>query len=251
MPSPDAKQAIRVQVWNALEAASATHTPVHGRIPTFKGAEAAAELLAAHPAYQRARVIKAVPDWAQHPVRTRALADGKTVYMAVPKLATPKPFRHLDPTQLPLPPHEAATSSTAVRIGRPVDVDEMPPIDAVVLGSVAVNRNGARIGKGAGYSDLEWALLSEAGLVTPHTLVVTTVHALQVIDDPIPTSAHDLHVDLIVTPTQTLTCDGPPRPTGIHWELLTAGQIEAIPALRERASKRPGIRRSPRRRSAG
>ncbi|OXY92778.1 hypothetical protein BEK98_25155 [Streptomyces diastatochromogenes] len=56
------------------------------------------------------------------------------------------------------------------------------PVDVVVLGSVAVNRDGARIGKGADYSDLEFGLLTEAGLSGAGTLVVTTIHRLQVID---------------------------------------------------------------------
>lgn len=58
----------------------------------------------------------------------------------------------------------------------------MRPIDVVVCGSVAVNRFGARIGKGAGYSDLEVALLIEAGLVTDDTAIVAPVHGRQVIE---------------------------------------------------------------------
>jgi 5-formyltetrahydrofolate cyclo-ligase len=41
---------------------------------------------------------------------------------------------------------------------------------------VAVNRQGARVGKGGGFSDLEFALLVEAGLVGTDTVVATTVH---------------------------------------------------------------------------
>ncbi|MER6121959.1 5-formyltetrahydrofolate cyclo-ligase [Streptomyces sp. NPDC001795] len=64
-------------------------------------------------------------------------------------------------------------------------------------------RDGARIGKGASYSDLEFALLTEAGLIGPGTLVVTTVHSLQVIDAPIPVTDHDVKVDLVITPTRS------------------------------------------------
>jgi 5-formyltetrahydrofolate cyclo-ligase len=46
-------------------------------------------------------------------------------------------------------------------------VADMRPVDIVVCGSVAVNRQGARLGKGAGYSDIEVALLQEAGLIGP------------------------------------------------------------------------------------
>jgi hypothetical protein len=60
-------------------------------------------------------------------------------------------------------------------------VAELPPVDLVVCGSVAVNRQGARVGKGGGFSDLEFALLVEAGLIGEDTLLATTVHTLQVL----------------------------------------------------------------------
>ncbi|MFD6326360.1 5-formyltetrahydrofolate cyclo-ligase [Streptomyces sp. NPDC058442] len=230
-----AKQAVRTQVWDALTAADAVHDPsVHGRIPHFKGAEEAAARLAGLPAWQRAGVVKAVPDKAQLPVRARALKEGKIVYMAVPRLATPKPFYLLDPATLTVPPAEAAASRTAATIAPTVEVDALRPLDLIVLGSVAVHRDGARIGKGAGYSDIEFALLTEAGLVTPETIVVTTVHTLQVTDTPIPTTGHDVGVDLIVTPDETITCPNPHRPSGIDWSALTAEKIAAIPALTAR-----------------
>ncbi|MER6108583.1 5-formyltetrahydrofolate cyclo-ligase [Streptomyces hirsutus] len=151
-----AKQAVRTQVWDALTAADAIHDPsVHGRIPHFKGTEQAAARLATLPAWQRASIVKSVPDKAQLPVRTRALEEGKTVYMAVPKLATPKPFYLLDPATLTVPPTETAAGRTAAAIAPTVEVDALRPLDLIVLGSVAVNRDGARIGKGAGYSDIE------------------------------------------------------------------------------------------------
>ncbi|MGW0580054.1 5-formyltetrahydrofolate cyclo-ligase, partial [Streptomyces sp. NPDC002920] len=79
----DPKQLVRTQVWDALDAADAVYDETaHGRIPNFRGSEAAAELLAELDAWRSAKVIKAVPDKAQLPVRARALAEGKLVYMA-------------------------------------------------------------------------------------------------------------------------------------------------------------------------
>jgi 5-formyltetrahydrofolate cyclo-ligase len=231
----EAKQRVRAQVWDALDAANAVHNDTaHGRIPNFKGSEDAAARLAELDAWKIAKVIKAVPDKAQFPVRARALAEGKLVYMAVPKLATPKPFYVLDPAVLEAPPQEAATSRIASSIAPTADVDALRPIDVVVLGSVAVNRTGARIGKGAGYSDIEFALLTEAGLVNADTLVVTTVHPLQAIDTPIPTTDHDVNVDLVVTPDEIITCTTPYRPAGIFWDHLDVAKIAAIPALQRR-----------------
>ena len=59
-----------------------------------------------------------------------------------------------------------------------------------------------RLGKGGGFADLEFALASAAGLIGPATLVVTTVHELQVRDaGVVPTGAHDAPVDLMSPPS--------------------------------------------------
>ncbi|MER7505154.1 5-formyltetrahydrofolate cyclo-ligase [Nonomuraea pusilla] len=110
----------------------------------------------------------------------------------------------------------------------------MRPIDLVVCGSVAVNRSGARIGKGAGYSDLEVALLIEAGLVTSETVIVAPVHRLQVIDEEIPEAEHDFQVDYIVTPEELISCPRSRRPKGILWDDLRVDQIAGIPVLAAR-----------------
>lgn len=157
------KHAVRKQVWDVLEQAGAVPPGVHGRIPAFHGATVAAQRLAELPVWKSSRVIKAVPDKAQLPVRARALTEGKLVYMAAPKLAKALPFYLLDPATLTTTPNEAASSKVAATVSRNVGVDEMQPVDLIVCGSVAVNRRGVRLGKGAGYSDIEVALLQEAG----------------------------------------------------------------------------------------
>jgi 5-formyltetrahydrofolate cyclo-ligase len=112
----------------------------------------------------------------------------------------------------------------------------MRRVDLVVCGSVAVNRRGTRLGKGAGYSDIAVALLQEAGRIGPSTVIVTTVHPLQVIDDAMPETEHDFSVDLIVTPDEVIECEPPRRPTGLYWNNLTAAKIAAIPVLAARAA---------------
>jgi 5-formyltetrahydrofolate cyclo-ligase len=47
----------------------------------------------------------------------------------------------------------------------------------------------ARQWRAVGYSDIEVALLTEAGLIGPSTVIATTVHPLQVIDGPLPDRA--------------------------------------------------------------
>jgi 5-formyltetrahydrofolate cyclo-ligase len=234
LPVPDidrAKQAVRERMWALLEREGATPPGVHGCIPAFVGADVAAERLVDLPVWQAAQVVKSNPDTAQWPVRVRALSSGKLLYMAVPRLATPKPFYLLDSGE---PPEVAATASDAAKTAPTVSPDEMRPVDLVVTGSVAVNRNGVRVGKGAGYADLEVAMLIEARLIGPNTAIVTTVHPLQVIDEELPEAEYDFTVDLIVTPDEVIPCGPPRRPRGIMPEQVKPEQIAAIPALAKR-----------------
>ena len=203
------------------------------RIPNFVGAEAAAERLRGTDAWRRAATLKANPDSPQQPVRQRALEDGLVVYMAVPRLADARPFLRLDPAELPVAPRAASSIRGASAHGRPVAVEELAPVDLVIVGSVAVDATGARLGKGGGFADLELAVASAAGLIGRSTLVATTVHAVQVLEPGrIPMAAHDTPVDLVVTPDGVLACGGRPRPGGVLWDALTEEKIAAIPLLR-------------------
>jgi 5-formyltetrahydrofolate cyclo-ligase len=218
------KDEARERVWTLLERESAARFPgARGRIPNFKGAEAAAALLAGQPEWQAARTVKANPDSPQLPVRRRARKDGKRLYMAVPRLRDENPFVLVrgDPT-----------IKRALEEGQPVTVEEMPPIDLVVCGTVAVNREGVRVGKGGGYSDLEFALLVEAGLVGEQTTIVTTVHPLQLLDEELPETEHDFRVDVIVIPEAVIRTPGGNRPRGIMWTHLDADKIDSVPVLR-------------------
>jgi 5-formyltetrahydrofolate cyclo-ligase len=203
-----AKQAIRERVWDAMEREGVALPPgPHGRIPRFMGAEQAAERLAELPQWKAARVIMANPDWAQLAVRVRALEDGKLVYMAVPRLASIKPFYKLDPAVLQPPYDEVATPEGAAQLTPKVGVDEMQLVDLVVAGSVAVNRAGVRIGKGAGYADRELAILTKAALVGPSTHTVTTIHSVQILHENLPESSLDFRVRMIITPEDVVECD--------------------------------------------
>jgi len=235
-----AKAELRTEVWAAMTAGRVARFPgAAGRIPNFTGAEAAAGRLRGLPEWQAARALKANPDSAQLPVRQRALEDGKTVFMAVPRLAAADPFFALDPDHLSEPPRRAASISGAARSARKVPLTELTAVDLVVMGCVAVAPDGARLGKGGGFADLEFALATAAGLIGPHTVCVTTVHELQLRPaGTIPVTDHDVPVDFIVTPERVIDCRGAraPRPeAGIRWADLTDEKIAAIPLLaRER-----------------
>jgi 5-formyltetrahydrofolate cyclo-ligase len=218
-----------------MEAEGVSRFPgAEGRIPNFAGAADAAERLRATDAWQGAATLKANPDSPQWPVRQRALEDGRVVFMAAPRLADERPFLRLDPDRLEESPRRASSIKGAGRGAEPVDVDALDRVDLVVVGSVAVSGDGARLGKGGGFSDLEFAVAVEAGLIDDDTVVATTVHDVQVVDEgELPMTDHDVPLDLVVTPERVIDCSGGPhrRPPGILWDHLTEEKIAAIPLL--------------------
>ena len=230
------KDALRQEIWATLKTHQATHRDPVGHIPHFIGAEAAAARLATLPCWQQARVIKCNPDSPQQPVRLRALQDGKWLYMAVPRLAREQCFvaLHRDrPTAKGIPLSTAANMRDALIHGQFVAFEDMQPIDLVVVGCVAVTATGGRTGKGAGFADLELALLQETGLVQATTPIVTTVHELQVVaGNRHHLQPHDWPLDWIVTRDRVIeTHTQFPRPTGLDWAALQPNQIRNIPAL--------------------
>lgn len=237
------KDALRAEVWAMLKAERVAKRDPVGHIPNFVGAEQAAERLAALPIWQQATVIKCNPDSPQMPIRLRALQDGKRLYMAVPRLTNKQCFVELTAeaiAQRQVSPKAAATMRNALIYGRRVSFEEMEPIDLVVVGCVAVSETGGRTGKGAGFADLELAMLKEFGLIQATTPIVTTVHSLQVVKSSrLPMQAHDWALNWIVTPDQVIeTQTTHPQPIGLDWDAIQPDQYQKIPILR-------ALRRSP------
>lgn len=228
------KQAIRERVWDRLESEGYARFPFppHGRITNFEGAKEAAERALELPELADAEAVKANPDAPQLPLRRGLLKQGTTVYMAVPRLREADCFVELDPDDLN-DLDAAPTVSHMGEHGRQVAPEDVPELDAIVLGSVTVTEDGARIGKGEGYSDLEYAILRELGLVADDTPTITTVHDVQVVDDEIAIGDYDVPLDVVCTPTRTIRTDAGEKPEGLFWDELTEERIAEMPVLDE------------------
>ena len=231
------KRKIRERIWNLLEQSNVARfpKPVYGRIPNFIGAEKAAQNLLRTSIWRNAKVVKVNPDSPQKPVRLNALEQGKVLIMPTPKIRSG--FILLDPQRIPKQLiRRASTIRGAFFLGVIYDkekIAELPRIDLIVTGSVAVDKYGTRIGKGGGYAELEYAILREIGKVNDSTPVVTTIHDLQLLDEKLPREVHDLPVDLIITPSRRIKALQPyPKPKGIYWELIDRDKIDRIPTLR-------------------
>jgi 5-formyltetrahydrofolate cyclo-ligase len=227
------KQEIRRRIWSKMEETNIARfpRPVYGRIPNFDGAQMAAQRIKETEAFRKAEAIFCCPDSPQRFVRSIILMEGKTLVMASPRLR--EDFILLDPAKI-LPEYhsEASTISGAFKYGRHVGPTSLK-IDFKVTGSVAVTVDGGRVGKGGGYSDLEYAILREYQCINDDTPIATTVHDLQVIVwlpmDP----SHDMPLDFIATPTRLIeTKTRMQKPRGISWDLLSPKQVQEIPLLR-------------------
>ena len=208
VPTDITKSSIRQKVWEFMERNDIANfpRPVYNRIPNFKGASAAGDKVSTLSEFQDAKVIKVNPDKPQEEVRFRVLDSGKTLIVPTPRL-TQGLFNRLEA--------EPGCTKESLRkmssrygidsLSKPVPMASRLKLDLVIIGSVAVDRLGRRIGKGEGFADLEWSMAaSHHSAVTQETVVISTVHDVQVFDE-LPESlfsCHDLTVDIIVTPTQ-------------------------------------------------
>ncbi|XP_073963668.1 methenyltetrahydrofolate synthase domain-containing protein lost [Choristoneura fumiferana] len=169
-------------------------------------------------------------------MRVICLEQKKTLYVPVPRLQT----GFLNRLDLPEGENEPAAIRKAVSrngmetFGKPIGIEDSVSLDLVVMGSVAVSKEGYRIGKGRGYGDLEFGLIMHMKAVKPSTVVVTTVHDCQVFDT-LPAELfgpHDVPIDIIVTPTQVIeTQRMSQRPPGIIWHLLSNRRLLLMPVL--------------------
>jgi 5-formyltetrahydrofolate cyclo-ligase len=196
------KDDVRSEVWRAMEREGVARFPgAQGRIPNFEGAKHAAE----HSAWTSAETLKVNPDSPQTHARRTALAEGKLLVMAVPRLRDEHPFRLLDPRKLSeRQRRDAATIKGALRYGEAIDLDQVPELDLVLAGSVAAKLKGARIGKGGGFADLEYGLLRESGKVDDRTVIATTVHPIQILAEDLLMTSHDIPVNLVATPREVI-----------------------------------------------
>jgi 5-formyltetrahydrofolate cyclo-ligase len=195
-----AKKLLREETWRRLEAEGVARFPLpcFGHVPNFEGSDKAAQNVRLLTEWKEAKVVFVNPDFAQQKVREYALLDGKLFVMASPKL------RHgyvtVDPTKVKGSESHASTIRGAFSLGKTVDLKEMPKPNLIVEGSVAVDLDGNRLGKGGGYGDVEIRTLKTDFGSLP---VITTVHEAQVVHK-VPFEENDEKFSIIVTPKKVI-----------------------------------------------
>ncbi len=199
IPLDQNKEKLRKLVYNQLIENHVSTPHYIGRIPDFKGSKKAASNLSSTREWKTTSTIFSSPDTAQRQVRENALKDGKILIMVTPKIENG--YLKLDAQDLKGREKEASTIEGAFKYGE--KIDQLPTVDLVVEGSVAVDKTGRRLGKGGGYGDREIEFLKRTGSLNPNTPIVSTVHNLQIVET-VPTERHDQKINMIVTPDKIL-----------------------------------------------
>lgn len=195
-----AKRLLREEIWRELEAKGVARFPLpcFGRIPNFAGSDEAADRLRALAEWMRAGTVFVSPDFAQRKVRENTLSDGKVLVMASPRLRQGYVVVHPDDVKgLTV---SASTITGAFKHGKIVGNEEIPRLDLVIEGAVAVDMRGNRLGKGGGYGDAEIKTLRARFGSIP---VAVTVHDLQVVK-AVPFEDKDEKIHIIITPTRVI-----------------------------------------------
>ncbi|XP_063992358.1 uncharacterized protein Lost [Diachasmimorpha longicaudata] len=236
----ETKQSFRRTMRQSMNEKDYVNNPMYNRrgptIPNFKGALEAAKRLGELEEFKRAKIIKLNPDKPQEPVKLMALEAGKEIVIPIPRLTTG--LLHVTPPEDKegVDIKSFTSRRELAKHGKPLVVDAGIKVDLVVMGAVCVSRLGHRIGKGQGFADLEFAIMMRMGAVDENTVVVTTVHDCQVVDElPVRLfEKHDVPVDIIITPTQTIyVTERLRKPEGIFWDLLTMRRIKSIRILQQ------------------
>lgn len=186
------KEEVRNYVWKELKENKVGLFPFFGRIPNFVDVEKSIQKLFQVKEFLESKRIFISPDTPQRKLLNFVDLKEKEVYMATPRLKKGfvkiiKPFERLG---------ELFINS--------IEIKELPKIDFALIGSVAVDLKGNRIGKGGGYGDKEIKNLRK---INEKIIVATNVHDLQVFNDlSYLMKEYDEKIDMIVTPTRIIRC---------------------------------------------
>ncbi|XP_023244890.1 methenyltetrahydrofolate synthase domain-containing protein [Copidosoma floridanum] len=239
-PEVKTKQSFREKMWvhMAKEKLTRSFRSLCSRIPFFNGYDEATKRLTELNEYKEAKLLMISPDKPQESVIIASLQQKKEVLIPRPRLLSGLFYRVKSAADLP----EEEAKDVVVRydikqVQTPINFHSKDlKVDMLVLGSVCVNKAGYRIGEGEGFVDLEYAILSKMKAVDENTIIVTTVHDCQILDD-LPNELfepHDVAVDVIITPTQTIVVNPKlKRPNDIIWSNISEKRLERIPILKE------------------
>ena len=234
------KQQIRLKVWKDLKNIalpdSRFHLNFNEYIPDFKESINAHNEIIKSEEYINSKLVFITPDNCLTTVREQAIKDGKDIIVSTYGI-----YRGfiLISKKMVSKGNEifASTLDGLEHFGKNISLKEIKnlgKIDLMLTGASAVSKNGVRFGKGHGFFDLEWGMFADLKIVDESTPIIAVVHDVQVVGFDLEPSDTDIIVDWIITNKEKLSTKRKKnRPSGIYWDLLEKGMLEATPPLRE------------------
>lgn len=195
------KQKLREKIWKVLEDKKLIRTSrsSRGRIPNFKGVVQAAFKLKNTLEWENSQTVFTSPDSALREIREYVLGDKKVLIIATPKIK--EGYLLINPEKVAGREKIASTIKGAFKTGQ--KIRSFPQVDLVVEGSLAVDLQGNRLGKGGGFADQEISHLFRETVIDNHTPICTPVHSLQVVHQ-VPVEVHDEKINMILTPEMVI-----------------------------------------------
>jgi len=190
------KNRVRYYIWDLMvrKKIAIFPLPPHGRIPNFNHARIAAMKIRRLPQYKSARSIFTGPDAVLRPLRDQILRDKKILAYATPHM---KEMKMIKPASKGIDTSIRGLTQKGERLTEKVNI--------AVVGSVAVDLKGNRLGKGSGYGDQEIEYLRTNNLTADDFKIGTLVHTIQLIPDlSMFKEPHDIPVDFILTEKKLL-----------------------------------------------
>jgi 5-formyltetrahydrofolate cyclo-ligase len=229
----------REQIWETLRRVgrpdSRFHWDFSSFIADFADNDRATERVTQLDAWKTADRVFITPDNSTERLRGEAIRAGKT--LLVTTYGIRRGFMRLDAGAVPEGEEKYAATLDGLDVfATPVtlaDIEGTGHLPLLVTGGSAISQNGIRFGKGHGYFDLEWAMLSEIGLTSDESQIVDMVHDEQVVDTELEGEEHDVPVDWIITPTRTIQVEVERRPGRVFWGKIPGTEHETIPPIVE------------------
>ncbi|KAI4702919.1 hypothetical protein J4E81_001792 [Alternaria sp. BMP 2799] len=216
--------------------------------PDFRNSATAIDRLTTLPCYKSAATILITPDNSLEHLRCRALKDGKKVLVATYRLR--RGFVLLHPGRIAENKYEIAACLDGMEkpgIGRSVSLaqmrDEGLKVDLCVTGGLVFNAQGVTIWEGHNLFEIQYAMLSDLGVLHHKTPVVAVAHDCQVVDEAAlgvekvtvsPTRKGEVQCDFVVTPDKLYEIEGAVKPSGgVDFDVIDPEGVENIPPLQE------------------
>ena len=234
------KQNIRKKVWEELIKValpdSRFHLNFEEYIPDFKGSINAHKQIYNTENYKNSKLLFITPDNCLTTLREQAIKDKKDIIVSTYGIYRGLIF--LNHKMIAKGSEKfASTLDGLEHFGKNISLKEIGKLgkfDLMLTGASAVSKNGVRFGKGHGFFDMEWGMFSDIKVVNEKTPIIAVVHNTQIVDFDLEPSDTDIIVDTIVTEKDYLSTNRKHnRPSGIYWNMLEKGMLEATPPLQE------------------